>query len=114
VSDATSEQSNARQGGTESSPPLEPSAPIPGRTRIGVFWVAVVVSLVVLVLLIVFILENGRHAVVSYASLPLGVALLIAAVVGGVVVACAGVARLLQVRTRVRRATRRSAVTGPR
>jgi uncharacterized integral membrane protein len=80
------------------------------RTRISAFWVALVVSLLVLVLLIVFILQNSKHTIVSYfgahANLPLGVALLIAAVIGGLVVAFAGVARILQLRTKTRRAHR--------
>ncbi len=79
-------------------------------TRTSAFWVALVVGLVVLVLLIVFILENGQHARVSYfgahADLPLGVALLLGAVIGGLVVALAGVARILQLRARARRARR--------
>lgn len=98
----------ARQTSSESTRLL-------GRTRIGAFWVAVVVSLVVLVLLIIFIIENGRHARVAYfgahADLPLGVALLIAAVIGGLVVAFAGAARILQVRARARRAARAVAST---
>lgn len=101
-------------GSTTSGVPSAPRAAAHGRTlrptRISAFWVALVVSLVVLVLLIVFILENGQDARVSYfgahADLPLGVALLLGAVIGGLVVALAGAARILQLRARARRVRR--------
>ena len=61
-----------------------------GRTRISGAWVAVVIAAVVLVLLLVFILQNTRSVKVSYftvnGTMPLGVALLLAAV-GGVLLA---------------------------
>jgi uncharacterized integral membrane protein len=67
----------------------------------------VVVGLIVLVILLVFILENGQRAKVSFfgaqTHLPQGVALLFAAVIGGFFVALAGAARILQLRTRARR-----------
>jgi uncharacterized integral membrane protein len=62
---------------------------------------------VLLVLLIIFILQNPTRVDVSYlgftGSLPLGVALLLAAVAGGVLVAIAGVARVTQLRMNARR-----------
>jgi len=76
-------------------------------TRISGYFAAIVASLVVLVILIVFILENGQRAKVTFLGahghLPLGVALLLAAVIGGAVVAIAGVARILQLRRRTSR-----------
>lgn len=58
-------------------------------------------------MLVVFILQNPRRVEVSYlgftGSLPLGVALLLAAVGGGVLVAIAGVARVTQLRMIARR-----------
>jgi len=56
----------------------------------------------------VFILQNSTHVDVHYfgfaGSVPLGMALFIAAVGGGVVVAIAGIARVIQLRVRLRRA----------
>ena len=60
-----------------------------------------------LVLLIVFILENGQRASVSFVGfhghLPEGVALLLAAVIGGLFVVLAAVARILELRRRAGR-----------
>ena len=69
-------------------------------------WVSVAVALLVLLALAVFILQNGDHVKVSYlgahGSLPLGVALLLAAVFGGLVVVLAGTVRILELRRRAR------------
>jgi|GEM_PF-2481196 len=76
-------------------------------TRAGTVWVAVVVALILLVLLIIFILTNQVSVNIMFlgleSSLPLGVALLMAAVAGGLLVAAAGVARILQLRLKARR-----------
>lgn len=65
-------------------------------------WVATVAALVLLSLLIVFILQNQDLVQVQYlglsGSLPLGVALFIAAVAGGLLVATAGAVRISQLR----------------
>lgn len=79
----------------------------PRVTRASAAWVATGAALVLLVLLIVFILQNSTRVEVHYlgfaGSLPLGMALLIAAVGGGVVVAIAGTARVTQLRARLHR-----------
>ena len=76
-------------------------------TRISAAWVATAAALLLLVMLIVFILQNTARVEVHYlglaGSLPLGMALLIAAVGGGVVVAIAGIARITQLRMKARR-----------
>ncbi|MGO4120626.1 lipopolysaccharide assembly protein LapA domain-containing protein [Arthrobacter sp. YAF16] len=79
------------------------AAPEPRRvTRAGMVWTAVASALVVLILLIVFILQNQVYVQVKFfgleGSVPLGVALFIAAVGGGVLVAIAGAARIIQLR----------------
>jgi uncharacterized integral membrane protein len=86
------------------------------RTRISGLWVAVGFFAVVLLLLLIFILQNGTKVQVSYMGahghLPLGVALLLSAVCGVLLVVLAGAARISQLRTvarRHRRADRRSA-----
>ncbi len=76
-------------------------------TRVSAAWAATAAALVLLVMLIVFILQNSKRVQVHYigfaGSLPLGMALLIAAVGGGVVVAVAGAARVTQLRINARR-----------
>ena len=89
------------------APSDAPAGGAPRLTRVGATWVATAAALLLLVMLIVFILQNSMRVEVHYlgfaGSLPLGMALLIAAVGGGVVVAIAGVARLTQLRMNARR-----------
>jgi len=70
-------------------------------------WVAVSAGLVLLILLIIFILQNQDRVTVHYfgvaGDLSLGMALFIASVAGGVLVAIAGAARILQLRSQRRR-----------
>jgi uncharacterized integral membrane protein len=77
----------------------EPKRPV---TRAGMIWAAVASALVVLVLLIAFILQNQELVQVKFFGLEgavaLGIALFIAAVGGGVLVAMAGAARIIQLR----------------
>jgi uncharacterized integral membrane protein len=72
------------------------------RTRIGALWVAAVAFAVVLLLLLIFILENGRPVSISFLGarghLPLGVALLLAAVLGVLLVVVPGTGRIIQLR----------------
>jgi uncharacterized integral membrane protein len=72
------------------------------RTRTGRVWAALIPALVFLVLLIVFIAENGQHVEVKFfgasGHISLALALLIAAVAGAAVVLLIGGARILQLR----------------
>ncbi|TLM88115.1 lipopolysaccharide assembly protein LapA domain-containing protein [Pseudarthrobacter sp. NamE5] len=80
-------------------------------TRTGVIWAAVVAALVLLILLIIFILQNQELVLVKFlgfeGAVPLGMALFIASVTGGVLVAAAGGARILQLRASAHRARAR-------
>jgi uncharacterized integral membrane protein len=66
--------------------------------------------LVLLTLLLIFILQNQARVRVHFLgwspSMPLGVAMLLAAVIGGVTVAVSGVARIVQLRRTNRRELR--------
>ena len=83
-------------------------------SRAGATWTAVVAGLVVFILLVIFFIQNQDVVQVHYLGLvgpvPLGIALFIAAVAGGVLVAIAGGVRILQLR---RAAGRRSHGTHP-
>jgi uncharacterized integral membrane protein len=83
------------------------------RTRISGLWVAVGFFAVILLLLLIFILQNSRTVDVSYMGahghLPLGVALLLSAVCGVLLVVLAGAARISQLRTVARRHRRADA-----
>src|SRR5689334_19840419 len=87
-------------------PPLPPQHRIK-RTRTSGIWVAVGFFAVILLLLLIFILQNGTQVSVSYLGmhghLPLGVALLLAAVSGVLLVVLAGAARIGQLRATARR-----------
>jgi lipopolysaccharide assembly protein A len=83
------------------------------RTRAGGLWVTVVCFAVILLLLLIFILQNGATVDVAYlgahAHLPLGVAMLLAAVGGVLLVVLAGAARISQLRATAKRHRRADA-----
>ena len=96
----------------------QPTAPPPGpppparqhvvrRTRMGGLWLGLGCFAVVLLLLLIFILENGQRVSIGYfgahGHLPLGVALLLAAVAGVLLVIIPGTARIIQLRLTARR-----------
>jgi uncharacterized integral membrane protein len=84
-----------------------PAQHVVRRTRIGGIWVAAASFAVVLLLLLIFILENGQNVSIGYfgahGHLPLGVALLLAAVLGVLLVVIPGTARIIQLRITARR-----------
>ena len=113
-------------GRADTTRPEEPTAQAPAPapapdtrqvTRAGMVWAAVACALVVLILLIAFILQNQEYVQVKFfgleGSVPLGIALFIAAVGGGVLVAIAGAARIIQLRLAAHR-VRRQASPGTR
>lgn len=85
-------------------------------TRASGYWAALVVGLLVLAVLLIFILENGQRAKISFfgahTHLPEGVALLFAAVIGGLFVVLAGMARILQLRSRAQGQLKKESTLG--
>jgi len=77
------------------------------RTRLSGLWVALGCFAIILIFLLIFILQNNHAVDISYLGahghLPLGVAMLFAAIVGIGLAALAGTARILQLRATVRR-----------
>jgi lipopolysaccharide assembly protein A len=111
-----------RQGSLPNTAGQPPAEPVPAsagqgqgqvrhhvikRTRIGGAWLASALFALVLLFLLIFILQNGNKVEISYLGLhghlPLGVALLLAAVLGVVLVVIPGTGRILQLRATARR-----------
>ena len=88
-----------------------PDAPVVTRTRTGVLWTGLILSAIVLIFLLVFILQNPEPVRIRFLAfegvLPTGVALLLAAVAGLLLVAIPGGLRMLQLRRAATRAGRR-------
>jgi uncharacterized integral membrane protein len=97
---------------TDSAPPTpeESGGDRPGtipKTRTARAHNALIAGAIVLILLLVFILENTQSVKISYFGagfhMPLGVALLLAAIGGALLVGIVGTARIVQLRRSVRR-----------
>lgn len=77
------------------------------RSRIGGVWGSLIAAAVVLLFLLIFVLQNGQRVELSFlgahGTLPMGVALLFAAVFGVLLVALPGTARIIQLRMAGRR-----------
>jgi uncharacterized integral membrane protein len=100
--------------------PSTPGAATPGsgtpgtapvrRSRSGGLWVGLILSALVLLFLLVFILQNGAPVQIAFfaleGTLPVGVALLLAAIAGILLVAIPGSIRILQLRRAARRGAR--------
>ncbi len=96
-------------------PPAEPTLPQHAiePTRTSMVWTMVGIGLVLLVAILVFILQNGQRVRVRFlmanGTLPLGVGLLFAALLGALLVLVVGAARVLQLRVVARRHRRADA-----
>lgn len=109
---ATSDAAATETGQTaepEAAQTAEPAAkPEVKRTRMGILWSTLVVAAIVLVLLLIFIVQNSQSMSIYFfgaqGKLPAGVALLLAAVGGVLLVAIPGYGRILQLRRAVRKA----------
>ena len=120
-----SAQTPASAPAADSRPGPPPSGQQPGprpqtpphhtikHTRISGLWIAVAIFAVVLLFLLIFILQNGRGVDISYLGahghLPLGVALLLAAVCGVLLAILAAAARMAQLRSTARKHRRADA-----
>jgi len=100
----------------DATPPMPPAPPAPAPpatntpaavkevkfTRAAALWSSLIAGLLVLTILLVFIAQNTESASFAFFgwhwSLPLGVAILMAAVAGGLVTVLAGATRIFQLR----------------
>ncbi len=71
-------------------------------TRAGALWTSLILGFLILIVLLTFIAQNTASTAFSFIhwhwNLPLGVAILLAAVAGGLITALAGAARIVQLR----------------
>lgn len=76
--------------------------PAVGFTRAGALWLSLIAGFLILILLLIFIAQNTASTAFAFLgwrwSLPLGVAILLAAVGGGLITVAVGTARILQLR----------------
>ena len=93
-------------------PETVPPETVPPRTRVSGIWVASIAAVVVLLVLLIFILQNGTSVKINIfganPTLPIGVALLLAAVLGALLVALVGAARVVQLRRTARKMARKA------
>jgi uncharacterized integral membrane protein len=94
--------------GSEAQNPKPEAAPIKATwTRASSFWIGLIGGIIALVIILVFILQNLHDAHATFFGvhwdIPLGIDLLLAAVLGGLIVFIAGTTRILQLRLVARR-----------
>jgi uncharacterized integral membrane protein len=87
---------------------ISPGPPPRRHSRAGAAWVALIVAALVLVLLLIFIVQNSGPVQVKFfgfeGTMSLGVAMVFAAVAGALTAGLLGTVRILQLRTRARKA----------
>lgn len=90
--------------------PVAPARPDPlavERTRLGDLWVVLSFGAAILILLLVFVLQNGQrvevHLYGAHWNAPVGVALLMAAAFGVLLVVVPGTGRIIQLKRAARR-----------
>ena len=94
-------------------PPAAPTAPKRGRmhTRISGMRTGLIAGIVLLIVMLIFIIQNAHAVNISFLGahlrLSLAVALLLAAIAGALLMAAAGTARITQLRRIMRRDRRR-------
>ena len=98
---------SAADGGWRSSDSSPADELVTARTRTASLFVAAAATLVLALLMLVFVLQNGQRQAFEFLwfdfTLPAGAALLLAAVVGGLTVASLGLGRVVQLRLAARR-----------
>ena len=109
---------NSPLPGEPAPPPLAelsgvPAEPAPRQesavhfTRAAALWSALIIGFLILILLLVFIMQNTDSATVHFFAwdwnLPIGVGVLLAAVCGGLLTVAAGSARIVQLRRAAKR-----------
>lgn len=106
--DATAPTGQEPAGTRRKDSPATPPAEAPksgGRTAM--LWISLILGAIVLVLLLIFVIQNSQKASFEYFSatfdLPLGVAMLLAAIAGALVMALVGSVRMAQMSWTIRK-----------
>lgn len=98
---AAPDPTNASEAGKH-TPAKQGKATEPKLTRAGALWSALILGFLVLIVLLIFIAQNTDPVPMTFLSwhwsLPTGVAILGAAVAGGLLTVAAGSARIFQLR----------------
>jgi len=85
--------------------PAEPRAV--DRTRADVLWTALTVGVIALALILIFVVQNTTEVRIQFLtmdfSMPLGVALLVAALLGALLMLAIGTVRIMQLRRLAKR-----------
>ena len=101
--------------GTETRPTGEPAPDAPGTAPVELskggktagLWISLILGAIVLVLLLIFVIQNNVSARFQYFGaefdLPLGVAMLLAAIAGALVMALVGSVRMIQMGWTIRK-----------
>lgn len=99
---ATPQAATGEPAPAQTTPTSRPRNTRVARTRISGTWVAVIIAVLVLVVLLIFILQNLTRTELTFlgatGTLPVGVAMLLAAVAGALLIALIGSARIFQLR----------------
>lgn len=91
-------------------PPLStenPTAPQDHHSRVGVTWLSLAVFVIILLLLVIFILQNNHDVAIEYfgwnGSVPFGVSIILAALAGAILTLLIGSIRILQLKMAARK-----------
>lgn len=92
---------------TGTTEPTEPSRPAKKGGAASSTWVALIVGALLLILLLIFIMQNQQtvelHLFGWTWNFPLGVGLLLASIIGGLIMACAGIWKMFEMKRQLRR-----------
>lgn len=84
-----------------------PEEPVASGSKTTAIWVALILGAIILILLLIFVIQNSTRSQFEYFAwtfqLPLGVAMLLAAIAGALVMALVGSVRMIQMSMQLRR-----------
>ncbi|AKE41467.1 hypothetical membrane protein [Corynebacterium kutscheri] len=98
---------------TTETPLVPESAPAPAKPQVkktfaGGTWTALIVGALLLILLLIFIMQNQQSVTLEFFtwqfSVPAGVGTLLAAITGALIMALVGGVRIIQLRRQIRKA----------
>lgn len=91
----------------EKGPAGDPGEPIGGGGKTAGMWIGLILGAIILVMLLIFVLQNNQTAGFQYFAtefdLPLGIAMLLAAIAGALVMALVGSVRMMQMSWTIRK-----------